>query len=123
MNLGTLPHWLEMLVGVPHVLAFAALSVWVVRNEPKSREGWWRLIGAYVYLILFIFAVVNPAVWPYWLQMLVAVPSSLAMAAWGLWAWCTQPESRNAWRLFIAGCLYIGAFLLLSARRMPIYHQ
>ena len=123
MNLVTLPYWLQMLVGVPHVVAFAALSVWVVHNEPKSRKGWSLLIGVYLYLLLFIFAVVNPASWPYWLQMLVAVPSSLAIAALCLWAWCTQPKSRNEWRLFIAGGLYVAVFLLLIARRMEIYHK
>lgn len=123
VNLVTFPYWLEMLVGVPHVLAFAALNVWLVRGEPKSRKGWWLLIGAYVYLVLFIFAAVNPASWPYWLQMLVAVPSSFAIVAFGVWAWCSEPKSRNGWRLFIACCLYIAVFLLLIARRMPIYHR
>ncbi len=123
MNLVTLPFWLEMLVGVPHVVAFAALNVWVVRNEPKSRKEWWLIIGGYVYLLLFIFGVVNPANWPYWLQMLVAVPSTFAIAAFGAWLWCSQPNSRGGWRLFLAGSLYIAVFLLLIARRMTIYNK
>ena len=112
-----------MVIGVPHVLAFTALNVWVVRNEPKSRKGWWLLIGAYIYCALFIFAAVNPAGWPYWLQMVIAVPNSLALAALGAWTLCSQPRSRNGWRLFIGGWLYVALFLLLIARRMTIYHK
>ena len=116
--------WFQIVFGVPHVLAFTAMNVWIVCSEPKSRMGWWMFIGAYLYCALVILVAVNPGTWPGWLQVLIAVPNTLAFAVFNVWVLCTTgPKSRNGWRLLVGGYLYLVLFLLLIVRRMPIYNR
>jgi hypothetical protein len=47
---GDWPHWLQMLVVVPHgILGFMATILW----WPKSKEGWRKFGFVATYLLLF----------------------------------------------------------------------